>query len=66
MNGFRTFAQRQRCNTVILRDNDVPPLAEVDQRDIHRVRPGTDNTDSSSGDVIFSRLMSDLSHDIMI
>ena len=42
MDGLRTLAQRQRCNTVILRDDNIAPLAEVDQRDIHRVRTSPD------------------------
>ena len=45
MDGFRTLAQRQRRNTVVLRDHDVSPLAEVDQRNVHCVSASPDNTD---------------------
>ena len=43
MDGFRTFPQRQRRNTVVLRDDNITSLAEVDQRDIHRISPGPDH-----------------------
>ena len=38
MDGFRAFAQSQRRNTIVLRDDNIPSLAEIDQRDVHRVR----------------------------
>ena len=45
MDGFRTFAQCQRRNTIILRDHDITPLAKINQRDVHCVCPGPDYTD---------------------
>ena len=43
MDGFRTFPKCQRRYTIILRDNNVSPLAEIDQRNVNRVRPGPDH-----------------------
>ena len=45
MDSLRVFSKGKGGHTVILCDYDIAPLAEVDQRDIHRVCPGADHLD---------------------
>ena len=42
---FRAFSEGQGGHAVILRDNDIPAPAEIDQGDVHRVSAGTDDFD---------------------
>ena len=43
VNGPRSLAQRQCRYAVILGDHDVPALAEIDEGEIHCVRPRSDD-----------------------
>lgn len=45
VDGLRAFAKGKGCNAIVLRDDDITPLAEINQRDIHRVSPGANHLD---------------------
>ena len=49
VNGLRAFPESESSNAVVLGDDDITSLAEVDQRDIHRVSPGADHLDFAVG-----------------
>ena len=49
VDGFRAFPKSEGCHPVILRDHDVTGVTHINQRDIHRVGPGTDHLDFAVG-----------------
>ena len=57
MNGACAFTQRQGGDAVILRDDDVPAPAEIDQHDIHGISAGPVKTVAASGIKDFGKLL---------